>query len=145
MCAQPYMDQTKKIFNHFICIWSVFNHSLFLGFVPTFFFNVSSLFLCWKTRVRVFLELFATWLRVAKLKDAFLAILGHQAVGFTSSSQVGHSRNAQINYFMGILQVFGPKLLIWLYYDSIFSKPSFSKLLHQNPTNFNCFTFHKHL
>ena len=54
---------------------SVFHHSLFLGFVPSLFINVSSLFLCWKTRIRVFHELFATWLWVAKLKIAFLAFL----------------------------------------------------------------------
>ena len=55
---------------------SVFYHSLSLSFVlKILFFNVSSLFLCWKTGVRGFCESFATWLRVTKLKNAYLAFL----------------------------------------------------------------------
>ena len=71
------MDQTKKIFDHFICIWKCFYHSLFLSFVLNFFFQCFKLVLLLKNRgqsfSRVVRELFTTWLRVMKLKNAFLA------------------------------------------------------------------------
>ena len=36
VCTQPYMDQTKKIFDHFICIWKCFS-SLFVFKFCTYF------------------------------------------------------------------------------------------------------------
>ena len=135
---------------------SVFHHSLFLGFVPSLFFNVSSFFFFfsgWKIGIKVFCKLFTTLLWVAKLKNAFLAFLVIRQrllwVSHEKGSLAKHLRkfpatceNFQVSYFMGISWVFSSKLLICLYYDSILFKPSFSKLLHQNPTNFKCFTFH---
>ena len=132
--AQSYMDQTKKIFDHFICIWKCFYHSLFLSFVLNFFFNVLSLFCCWKTGVRVFRESFVSCSRLGYESWSWKMHFWHSGRNFreylTSNSWVHSSQNSQISYFMGILWVFGPKLLIWLFYDSILSKPSFSKLLH---------------
>ena len=118
-------------------------HFFFLSFVLTLFFNVSSLFLCWKTGVKVFHESFATWLRVMKLKNAYLAIFGHQAVCFSSSSHVTYKLATRKMPILAISWVFHVLLVQNSLYDSFmtpsFSKPSFSMLLHQNSTNFNCF------
>ena len=156
VCAQPYVDQTKKIFDCFICIWKCFS-SLFVSRFCTYFvfqcFKLFFFFFGWKIGIKVFCKLFTTLLWVAKLKNAFLAFLVIRQrllwVSHEKGSLAKHLRkfpatceNFQVSYFMGISWVFSSKLLICLYYDSILFKPSFSKLLHQNPTNFKCFTFH---
>ena len=133
------MVESKRFLIILFSFESDFYHSLFLSFVLILFFNVSSLFLYWKTGVKVFRESFTTWLRVVKLKNAFLAIFGHQAVGFSSSSQVTH----ELATPKTPSSVFRVLLVQNSLYDSFmtpsFSKPSFSMLLHQNSTNFNCF------
>ena len=54
VCAQLYMDESKKIFDHFICFWKWFL-SLFVFMFSTYFcFSLFKHVLCWKTGVRVF-------------------------------------------------------------------------------------------
>ena len=133
----------KDFWSFYFFLRVIFIIHFFLSFVLTLFFNVSSLFLCWKTGVKVFHESFATWLRVTKLKNAYLAIFGHQAVCFSSSSQVTYKLATRKMAILAISWVFHVLLVQNSLYDSFmtpsFSKPSFSMLLHQNSTNFNCF------
>ena len=133
----------KDFWSFYFLLRVIFIIHFFLSFVLTLFFNVSSLFLCWKTGVKVFHESFATWLRVMKLKNAYLAIFGHQAVCFSSSSQVTYKLATRKMPILAISWVFHVLLVQNSLYDSFmtpsFSKPSFSMLLHQNSTNFNCF------
>ena len=57
VCVLNHMWIKPKIFLIILFAFgSVFHHSLFLSSVLTLFFNVSSLFLCWKTGVSVFYE-----------------------------------------------------------------------------------------
>ena len=54
MCAQLYMDQTKKIFDHFICFWKWFLSLFVFMFSVYFVFHCFKHVLCWKTSIRVF-------------------------------------------------------------------------------------------
>ena len=129
VCTQPYVDQTKNIFDHFICISKCLLRIVF-KFCTYFVFQYSKLVFVLKIEVKVFRELFATWLQVTKLKNAFLAIFGHQAVAFPSHSWVGQLQNAQISIYMGITWVFGSKLFLWLhllqtfFFNASASKPN---------------------
>ena len=117
---------------------SVFHHSLFLGFVPSLFINVSSLFLCWKTRIRVFHELFATWLWVAKLKIAFLAFL----VSRQRLLRVSHDCLARRAYLRSIHKnsqlptKISKSAILWVFHEFLvqnFSYVSLMTLSSQNP------------
>ena len=55
VCVFNYMfDQTKKIFDHFICIWKWFLSLFVFMFSAYFVFHCFKHVLCWKTGVRVF-------------------------------------------------------------------------------------------
>ena len=129
MCVYSYIWIKPKRFLIILFVFgSVFRHSLFLSFVLTLFFNVSSLFLCWKIRVRVFHESFATWLRVAKLKNAFLAVFGHQAVAFASWPLAKCLDQLFHGYFVSFWSKTPHMTLLWLHLlQTLFFKASTSK------------------
>ena len=55
VCVLNYMfDQTKKIFDHFICIWKWFLSLFVFMFSAYFVFHCFKHVFCWKTGVRVF-------------------------------------------------------------------------------------------
>ena len=54
VCVQLYIDQTKKIFDHFICISKWFLSLFVLMFCAYFVFHCFKHVLYWKTSVRVF-------------------------------------------------------------------------------------------
>ena len=160
VCAQPYVDQTKRFFYHFICIWKCFSSLFVPRFCTYFVFQCFKLVFVLKNRDQSLSWVIRDLAASCETKKCIFSIFGHQIETFVSVSRVTHKKglpakyprkfpticeNFQISYFMGISWVLVKKLFICLYYDSILSKPSFSKLLHQNPTNFNCFTLHKHL
>ena len=55
VCVLNYMfDQTKNIFDHFICIWKWFLSLFVFIFNAYFVFHCFKHVLCWKTGVRIF-------------------------------------------------------------------------------------------
>ena len=61
VCVLNYMfDQTKKIFDHFICIWKWFLSLFVFMFSAYFVFHCFKHVLCWKTGIRIFRDSLAT-------------------------------------------------------------------------------------
>ena len=54
LCTHLYMDQTKNIFDHFICIWKLFLSLFVFMFCAYFVFHCFKHVLCWKIGVKVF-------------------------------------------------------------------------------------------
>ena len=113
-------------------LFFIFLSLIVFNFVLNLFFNVSSLFLCWKTGVRVFHELFVTWLQVAKLKNAFLVIrqwisqVAHESL--TSWPLEKCPDQLFHGYFMSFWSKTSHMTLLWLHLpQALFSKASTSK------------------
>ena len=124
VCAQLYMDQTKKIFDHFICIWKCFSSLSVSRFCTYFAFQCFKLVFVLKNRGQSL-----SWVvhNLAGGHKVEKCIFGHQAMSFASNLQVGYlakfpaiSRNSQIGYFMGISWV----LVQNSSYDSIMTSSS---------------------
>ena len=89
VCAQSYMDQTKKIFDHFICIWKCFSSLFVFKFCTYFVFQCFKLVFVLKNKGQslswVIFNLAAS---CEAKKCIFFFNFGHQVVGFASSSRV---------------------------------------------------------
>ena len=137
VCSTIYESNQKDFWSFYLYLEAFFFYYFFLSlivfyFVLNLFFNVSSLFLCWKTGVRVFYESFVTWLQVAKLKNAFLVIrqwvswVAHESLASwpleKCPDQLFHG------YFMSFWSKASHMTLLWLHLpQALFFKASKSK------------------
>ena len=129
VCAQPHVDRPKKIFNHFICIWKCFYHSLFLSVVLNLFFNVLSLFLCWKIGVRAFCESFVSCSRLGYESQRWKNHFWHSSKNFRkylmSSQLVKFPNQLFYGYFMSFWSKTPRMTLLWLHpLQTLFFKAS---------------------
>ena len=110
VCTQPYVDQTKKIFYHFICIWKCFPSLFVSRFCTYFVFQCFNLVFVLKNRGYSLSQVVGD---LAVSHEAKKCIFGHYTEIFVSISRVTHKKgylvkfpstweNSQISYFMGI-------------------------------------------
>ena len=149
VCAQSYMVQSKKIFDHFICFWKWFLSLFVFMFSVYIVFHCFTMF-CIEKQVSVFfaaqlvtcqsrahLEAFGDSLAACSrlTRDSRLArdSLATRKNFRDWTSWLAQSRNAQKQLFKGFF-------VGNLFYTSpILSKNPLSIFLHQNPTNLNDF------
>ena len=120
--TQPYVDQTKKIFDHFICIWKCFSSLFIFKFCTYFIFQCFKLVFVLKNRDQ---NLSRVVCDLATSSEAEKCIFGHLAVGFVSSSRVTRKLATREMPKSAILWVFREFLVQNSSYDSIMT-PSFS-------------------
>ena len=104
VCAQLYMDQSKKNFDHFICFWKWFLSFFVSMFSAYFVFHCLSMF-CVEKQVSEFLATHSGDLQVTRPNHEFwrLAICDTQSRDYTEclgdSLMTCQSRNAQNQLF----------------------------------------------
>ena len=115
VCAQLYMDQTKKIFDHFICIWKCFSSLSVSRFCTYFAFQCFKLVFVLKNRGQSLSWVVRNLAASHKVKKC---IFGHQVVSFASSLQVGYLAKFPNQLFYGYFMSFWSKTphmtLLWL-------------------------------
>ena len=89
VCTQPYVDQTKKIFDHVICIWKYFLSLCVFKFCIYLVFQCFKLVFVLKNRSQSLSQVFRDLAASCEAKKCiFFFNFGHQVVGFASSSRV---------------------------------------------------------
>ena len=90
VCAQSYMDQTKKIFDRFICIWKCFSSLFVFKFCTYFVFQCFKLIFMLKNRGQSLSRVVRNLAASHETEKCIFSIFGHQTETFTSSSRVSH-------------------------------------------------------
>ena len=119
------MNQTKKIFDQFICNWKCFLSLLVSRFCTYFVFQCFKLVFVLKNRGQSL-----SWVvcDLATSRKAEKCIFGHQAVGFTSSSWVTRKLATREMPRSTISWVFHELLVQNFSYDSVMTPSSPSPL-----------------
>ena len=98
VCAQLYMDQTKKIFDHFICIWKWFLSLFVFMFSAYIVFHCLNMFYVEKQVSKFFTTQLAT--RQSRVHPEVLATHSQLAKIFATEPRDSSSRETPKNSFL---------------------------------------------